>query len=106
MKFMIGEVVTRKSHNNDILFKIIEIDNDTAYLKGLDVRLVADSFLSDLVKVVDKEEDSLYQDDSVLTKRAISNLNLDRSEYFYLPGKILHIDADIFLSNHDETLIK
>ena len=94
MKFMIGDVVTRKSHNNDILFKIIEIDSDIAYLKGLDVRLVADSLITDLVKVVDKEDDDLYQDDTVLTKRAISNLNLDRSEYFYLPGKILHIDAD------------
>lgn len=106
MKFMIGDVVTRKSHNNDILFKIIEMDNDIAYLKGLDVRLVADSSLTDLVKVVNKEEDSLYQDDSLLTKRAISNLNLDRSEYFYLPGKILHIDGDILLSKFNKTLKK
>ena len=30
-------------------------------------------------------------------------LNLDRSEYFYLPGRILHIDAD---SNYLERCIK
>ncbi len=101
MKFMIGDVVTRKSHNNDILFKIIKIDTDIVYLKGIDVRLVADSEVNDLVKVVDTEKRDLYHEDLILTKRAISDLNLDRSEYFYLPGKILHIDADIKLSNSD-----
>lgn len=94
MKFMIGDIVTRKSHDNDILFKIIEIDNSKALLKGIDVRLVADSDLDDLVKMVDTDQNKLHQEDTTLTKRAISSLDLDRSEYFYLPGKILHIDAD------------
>lgn len=92
MKFMIGDIVTRKSHNNDILFKIIEIDENKVFLKGIDVRLVADSDIDDLVKVVDKVD--LLKEDRYLTKKAKNDLNLDRSEYFYLPGKILHIDAD------------
>lgn len=92
MKFMIGDVVTRKSHNNDILFKIVEIDENKVFLKGVDVRLIADSDIHDLVKVVDKVD--FFKEDRFLTEKAKNHLNLDRSEYFYLPGKILHIDAD------------
>lgn len=92
MKFMVGDIVTRKSYHNDILFKIIEIDGDKVFLKGIDVRLIADSDVDDLVKVI--ENTDLYKEDRILTQRARNQLNLDRSEYFYLPGKILHIDAD------------
>lgn len=99
MKFMIGDIVSRRSYNNDILFKIIEIDNYKALLKGIDVRLIADSDLDDLIKVVEPDKNKLYQDDSTLTERAISSMNLDRSEYFYLPGKILHIDTEFQLNN-------
>ncbi len=92
MKFMVGDVVTRKSHQHDILFKIIEIDHNNVFLKGIDVRLIADSSIDDLVKVVD--EIDFYKEDRLLIQKAKDHLNLDRSEYFYLPGKILHIDAD------------
>ena len=33
-----------------------------------------------------------YRDEDFLEN--IENPNLDRDDYFYLPGKILHIDAD------------
>ena len=46
--FKIGDFVTRNSYNNDILFTIIDIKDDIAYLKGIDVRLYADSSLDDL----------------------------------------------------------
>ena len=49
----VGELVTRKSHNNDIVFKIIEIKDNIYYLKGIDVRLYADSTVDDLVLVND-----------------------------------------------------
>ena len=91
MKFMIGDIVTRKKYNNDIVFKILEIDGDKVYLKGLDVRLVADSVVDDLIKVVDEVKN---KDDLILTKRVLGDVNLDRNEYFYLPGKILHFDSD------------
>ena len=42
--FNIGDYVTRNSYNNDIIFKIIRVDNDIYYLKGVSVRLYADSF--------------------------------------------------------------
>ena len=41
--FDVGDLVTRKSYNNDIVFKIIGIDGDNYLLKGLFVRLYADS---------------------------------------------------------------
>ena len=50
MNFKVGDLVTRISHNHDILFKIVSIDSDVAILKGVDLRLYADSFVNDLEK--------------------------------------------------------
>ena len=89
--FKIGDVVTRNSYNNDIIFTIIDIKDDIAYLKGIDVRLYADSSLDDLEEAdVDYDTNKDRND----AKKIKDMLNLDRSEYFYLPGKILHIDGD------------
>ena len=89
--FKIGDFVTRNSYNNDILFTIIDIKDDIAYLKGIDVRLYADSSLDDLEEAdVDYDTNKDRND----AKKIKDMLNLDRSEYFYLPGKILHIDGD------------
>ena len=96
-----GDYVTRKSHNNDIVFQIMDIEGNRAILKGIEVRLLADSNLSDLVKIVDVID--LYKEDRKLTDNAINSLNLDRDEFFYLPGKILHIDSD---NNYLERCIK
>ena len=54
MEFNEGDLVTRKSHNHDTIFTITSIDADTALLKGINIRLVADSPLDDL---------ELYNDD-------------------------------------------
>ena len=89
MKFNIGDVVSRNSHNNDILFHIVKIEEDIAILKGVDLRLYADSFLSDL-----KEEIEESDGDRHIIEENLKTLNLDRSEYFYLPGRVLHIDGD------------
>lgn len=88
MLFNIGDIVTRNSYNNDIVFEIIDIDNDIAILKGVNIRLCADSKLNDL-----KKENKTINDDEKLLNR-FENIELNRDEYFYLPGKILHIDAD------------
>ncbi len=89
--FKIGDYVTRKSYGNDILFVIVDITDDIAYLKGHDVRLYADSYLDDLVLVIETKKDKDDRNDALKIK---DMLKLDRSEYFYLPGKILHIDGD------------
>ena len=94
MLFNIGDLVTRKSHNNDTVFKIINIENDIAILKGVNIRLIADSSISDLVHVDKSLEQDLIKDDRSIINRMNDLINLNRDEYFYLPGKILHIDAD------------
>ncbi len=86
----IGDYVTRKSYNNDIIFKIINIDNDIYYLKGVSVRLCADSNIDDLV-LCDIKRD-IEENRAFLDK--IKDHKLERGDYFYLPGKILHLDGD------------
>ena len=88
--FEIGDSVTRKSYDNDIVFKIVAIDDDIYYLSGLNVRLCADAKEEDLVKCIkDNEEDEREFLNSIKKINA-----LERNDYFYLPGKILHIDGD------------
>lgn len=90
MLFNIGDLVTRKSYNNDVVFEILKIEDRVAYLKGKDIRLYADSYIDDLVLSLKEDPDN---DDESLS-RMREKISLDRSEYFYLPGKILHIDGD------------
>ena len=85
----IGDYVTRNSHNNDLIFIITDIQDDIAYLKGVNIRLVADSNIDDLKKVKYKKND-----DEKIIDRMKEDMSLDRDDYFYLPGKILHIDSD------------
>ncbi len=88
MDFKVGDYVTRKSYNNDTVFKIINIVSDIAYLKGTEVRLYADSDLSDLIKCEVPREDKFFEDE------VRGNKITEKDDYFYLPGKILHIDGD------------
>ena len=78
-----GDYVTRNKYNNDILFKVNKIVNNKAILSGVDLRLYADADISDLRKSGVKIEDVKYEDN-----------NLDRSNYYYIPGIILHLDTD------------
>lgn len=88
MEFKVGDLVTRKSYNNDLVFKIDKIEDDIYYLAGINIRLYADSDEDDLESYKDKiERDEEFLDN-------IKPINLDRDDYFYLPGKILHIDGD------------
>ena len=87
--FNVGDLVSRISHNNDVLFRIISISNNVAKLLGVNVRLEADSDVEDLVKSNDVEIN-----DVDIIERNVNDLNFDRANYFYLPGKILHIDGD------------
>lgn len=91
MLFNIGDYVSRNSYGNDTIFEIIRIDNDNVYLKGVNIRLYADSLVDDL-KMEDKNK--VIDDDDILREVNDEFSLLDRSEYFYLPGKVLHIDGD------------
>lgn len=83
-----GDYVTRISYNHDTVFKVLNIQNGIYYLKGVDVRLYADSTIDDLQKV------KLEEDTSDYTEKVRELLISDRDEFFYLPGKILHFDGD------------
>ena len=82
--FEVGNIVTRNSYNNDVVFIITDIKDKIANLKGMDVRLYADAPLDDL-KLTDRKDEYDPECDFELG---------DRDEYFYMPGKILHIDGD------------
>jgi len=90
MELKIGDYVTRKSYNHDMLFRIKKIEDDVYYLIGVNIRLCADSDKEDLEKRDDIED---FERDEEFLKR-IEPKKLDRDDYFYLPGKILHIDGD------------
>ena len=89
MDIKVGDYVTRISHKHDMVFRVIDIDDDICYLKGANVRLFADSDADDLVKI-----DFKMSDDKDIVERIKDSTNLERDDYFYLPGKILHIDGD------------
>lgn len=75
----IGDYVTRDSYNNDIVFKIISINNNTAILSGARVRLVADSRVDDL---------KVYSED---ISSDVIDISLDEN---VINGVVLHIDGD------------
>lgn len=76
-----GDLVTRNKYNNDIVFRIMKIENNIAYLKGESVRLKADAFLSDLELYKDK----INNDNEVL--EFVRNSKL-------INGCVLHLDGD------------
>lgn len=90
MIFKVGDRVTRNSYQNDIVFEIVKVEGNQCILKGINVRLEADSKIDDLQKY---NGEPLYDDESFY--REIAGIGPDeREDYFYLPGKILHIDGD------------
>lgn len=91
MKFKVGDLVTRNSYNNDVVFLITDISEKKYQLKGVNIRLYADAFEEDLKKCEELKEDT--EEEEYLQRIKTTKLD-DRDDYFYLPGKILHIDGD------------
>ena len=86
----LGDIVSRNKYNNDTLFKVVNIENDIYYLCGVEIRLCADTVLSDLKK----EEITYENNDERILELLNTNLEETRDDYFYIPGRILHIDGD------------
>lgn len=87
MKFKVGDIVSKKNDLQEIKYKIIKLENDHYILKGLDYRLITDANIEDLIMCKKNNEDNFYE-------QAIEFSNLERDNFFYLPGKVLHIDGD------------
>lgn len=116
MAIQIGDLVTRKSHNDDILFKVTgmsvgETGERQYELKGLHMRLLADAPESDLIKVTAEllrdEIVRLERNFNESVRRVIQRRTYQREEselirgdaskkfqFFDWPGKVLHIDGD------------
>ncbi len=79
----VNDYVTRNSHQNDVLFRIVEIKGQFAILLGVEIRLLADAQIEDLRLEEGKEE----RTQEVKVPRQVMSIP-------YLKGKILHIDGD------------
>jgi len=75
----IGDYVVRKKYKKDILFEIFDIKNDIYYLRGVELRLIADSELDDLEL---SEIQPQVEDHFSLQKQPM------------IKGKVLHLDGD------------
>lgn len=126
----IGDIVVRRSYDKDVTFKIIdkkeESGNIIYILKGINIRIIADSTDEDLVKV---DDDNTSEQDKILNarvskaiKKAVSlrgdvaateaisvrsnksvKKNSEKELMFGRPGRILHIDGD---KDYLETCLK
>lgn len=77
----IGDLVTRKKYNHDIVFKITKIEDNKVYLCGETIRLKADANINDLV---------LYNKPINFDKEV---LELVRNSKL-INGCVLHLDGD------------
>jgi spore coat assemly protein len=110
------DIVGRRSYNCDILFRVIDVrkinDQKFAVLYGEDFRLVADAPYEDLVAIdynqrvkLSKEYRALEEQSLKLFKQDVELIKHRReyeatsgyvkpSNYFQMPGRVLHLDGD------------
>jgi spore coat assembly protein len=109
-----GDLVTRRSYGNDVVFKIQEMLLQQAVLWGVEYRLLADAPLSDLTAVpqqlapysysrerppwMDKIRSTDTQQGPPIVNDSFGN-NMPSAgkatlSYFEMPGKVLHLDGD------------
>ncbi|WP_438448940.1 sporulation peptidase YabG [Gorillibacterium sp. sgz5001074] len=107
-----GDLVVRKSYGGDVIFKIQEFTYQTALLRGIDYRLLADASVADLVPASqtlldEHEQDMQRKSDEMRSwmtreqpagadRRSARGGKPDRNSYpyFEVPGKVLHLDGD------------
>ena len=110
------DIVARRSYNCDILFRVMDIietnGQKTAILYGEDFRLVADAPCEDLVIINQNERNKFTQEYRSLEEQSFRLFAQDidllkqrqeyettggyakQSNYFQIPGKVLHLDGD------------
>ncbi|MCF8566290.1 sporulation peptidase YabG [Alicyclobacillus tolerans] len=109
-----GDLVTRKSYGNDVCFLIVEVDveSETAILKGIDVRLMADAPFSDLNNVTEDERKQFEAQENQARSESLKLIQSRRAvefekrslrkearfqsnpDFFERPGRVLHLDGD------------
>ncbi len=105
-----GDIVGRISYGKDILFEVVRIINITsepiALLKGITVRIMADSPISDLeiIKKAQVENNLRSLENKLEEHIHMNNINKNKKNpfskrntldnYFFETGTILHLDGD------------
>ncbi|MFE5324468.1 sporulation peptidase YabG [Paenibacillus sp. NPDC056579] len=109
-----GDLVTRKSYGGDIIFKIQDIIQQQAILRGVDYRLLADAPIFDLVNApMDPYQYTVGIEPKWMENMRRARTNPSAGEtysgfgdtpgalgekkipvYFEMPGKVLHLDGD------------
>lgn len=120
----LGDLVTRKSYGNDVLFKIIQIDMNDAILRGVAFRLLADAPLSDLSLATEHSDLPLQSEAAMRSADSVKLLEEERMRqindnlkhisdkmagadtYFEVPGKVLHLDGDASYLNKSMELYR
>lgn len=113
----IGDLVIRKSHGGDIVFKVTELFQDEisqkehCLLKGMHMRLMADAPLDDIEKIsADDLRNEIVRMEGLhnaTLRRVMMRRDMDREKveltrseqskkynFFDIPGKVLHLDGD------------
>jgi spore coat assemly protein len=116
----VGDTVVRKSYGKDITFRIIDITEDERgkvyILKGINLRLIADSPVDDLepvrenysadmdelfnrkvnkaIKKILSSRDDMYRIEDTLRLSKGTKSNSLKDLIFGRPGRVLHVDAD------------
>ena len=101
MGIKVGDIVGRKSYNKDVYFIVDKIfvnssNKQIAVLKGLNIRIVADSDVEDLESFSREEVlNTIKYSENYLDKRIEkNNMNNTRVNKSIYTGKILHLDGD------------
>ena len=117
MSIRIGDVVTRKSYGNDILFTVTGVNKArrTASLQGVEVRLMTDAPFDDLRKIDQETLEQELNKNMIKSRESIRLIHQERklmreknhwqqagytekdnnnSVSFELPGAVLHLDGD------------
>lgn len=112
MELRRGELVTRHSYKNDLLFRVESVNGNNVILYGEDMRLEADAPMEDLEKVEAREltkRRKKVQEQEEFSYRLFKQdyrLMKEKREYestagyqsdlrmFQIPAKVLHLDGD------------
>ncbi|AFK85767.1 MULTISPECIES: sporulation peptidase YabG [Thermoanaerobacterium] len=110
MPFKVNDIVVRKSHGFDLLFKVIDVIENRGtrhyLLHGLNMRIVADAPEDDLMPAsltrINEYDEPYQRKANYIIKKIAQSKDLrksnvmrsNRSEPYGKPGTVLHIDGD------------
>jgi len=109
----VGDLVMRHSYDRDICFVVVRLDmeQNVAILKGLDVRLLADAPFADIARMTEVDwrtyqvRQAKIQQETMRLVQLRRQVESDKQDYrsekqryprdfFERPGRVLHLDGD------------